>query len=109
MLGVAHRDVARDAFVEAELAEETERRGEPLLAVQPFLLDRLELREVREVGEKCSHAEMLCPGATGYSVRSASAGRIRAADRAGQAASRFASAIAAGTTSTTATAASGGT
>src|ERR1700760_2040258 len=53
-------------------------------------------------------AEILCPGATAHSVRSASAGRIRAADRAGSAASRLARKIAAGTTTSTASRASGG-
>ena len=47
MLGVAGRDVAGDALVEAEAAEQPERRGEPLLAVLPLLLDRVELRQVR--------------------------------------------------------------
>ena len=59
VLGVAHGDVAGDALVEAELAEQPERRREPLLAVQALLLDRVELREEAQVGKQCSHAEIL--------------------------------------------------
>ena len=44
-LGVAGRDVAGDALVEAEAAEQPERGGEALLAVAALLLDRLEGRE----------------------------------------------------------------
>jgi hypothetical protein len=43
--GVAGGDVARHALVEAELAEQPKRRGEPLLAVQALLLDRAVLGE----------------------------------------------------------------
>ena len=39
VLGVADGDVTGDALVEAELAEQAERRGEPLLAVQALGLD----------------------------------------------------------------------
>jgi hypothetical protein len=43
-LGVPGGDVPGNALVEPELAEEAVRRREPLLAVEPFLLDRGELR-----------------------------------------------------------------
>ena len=46
VLGVAGGDVAGDALVEAELAEQPERGGQPLLAVQALLLDGVELRQV---------------------------------------------------------------
>ena len=39
-LGVAHGDVAGDALAEAEAAEDAQRAGELLLAVQALLLDR---------------------------------------------------------------------
>ena len=48
-LGVAGGDVAGDALLEAELAEEPEAGGEALLAVQALLLDGLVLREVPAV------------------------------------------------------------
>ena len=57
-------------------------RRQPLLAVQPLVLDGVERREVAEVGQQCSHAGNVTPQPCGrYSVRSASAGRMRAADR----------------------------
>ena len=59
VLGIAHRDVAGDTLVEPELAEQAERRGEALLAVQPFLLHRVELGEEAQVGKRCGHAEIL--------------------------------------------------
>ena len=46
VLRVACGDVAGDALVEAEAAEQPEGRGEALLAVLPLLLDRRELRQV---------------------------------------------------------------
>ena len=55
VLGIAHGDVAGDAFVEAELAEQAERRREPLLAVQPLLLDGVELGKEGQVGKQGSH------------------------------------------------------
>ena len=64
MLGVARGDVAGDALVEPELAEQAERRGEALLAVQALLLDGVELREEGEVGKRCGHAEILGPRRT---------------------------------------------
>ena len=48
-LGVAGGDVAGDALVEAELAEQPEAGGEALLAVQALLLDGVELRQVPAV------------------------------------------------------------
>ena len=85
VLGIAHGDVAGDALVEAELAEQAERRREPLLAVQPLLLDGVELREGRPGREAVQSCGNLMPGPArpAHSVRSASAGRIRAAERAG--------------------------
>ena len=56
VLRVAHRDVPGHALVEAELAEETERRREPLLAMQPLGLDGVETGGVREVVERRRHA-----------------------------------------------------
>ena len=55
MLGVANGDVTGDAFVEAELAEEPERRRQPLLAVQALGLDGIELRRGREVAQESGH------------------------------------------------------
>ncbi len=43
VLGVAGGDVAGDALVEAEAPEEAERGSEALLAVEPLVLDRVEL------------------------------------------------------------------
>ena len=51
VLGIACGDVAGDPFFEAELAEDPEPRREPLLAVQPFLLDGFEVRQVPAVVE----------------------------------------------------------
>ena len=47
-LGIPCRDVTGDPLVEAEPREETERGGQALLAVQPFVLDGIELRRQRE-------------------------------------------------------------
>ena len=114
VLRIARGDVAGDALVEAELAEQPERRREPLLAVQPLLLDGVELGKEGQVGKQSSHGQILGPvlgrySVGGHSARRASAGRIRAAERAGHAARRLATTTAAGSTSTTATRASGGT
>ena len=38
-LGVAHRDVAGDALAEADAAEDAQRAGQLLLAVQALVLD----------------------------------------------------------------------
>ena len=59
VLGVAHGDVPGDALVEPELAEQAERRGEALLAVQALLLDGVELGKEAQVGKQCGHAEIL--------------------------------------------------
>ena len=59
VLGIAHRDVAGDALVEPELAEQAERRREALLAVQALLLDGVERREEAQIGRHCGHAEIL--------------------------------------------------
>ena len=61
VLGVAHGDVPGDTLVEPELAEQAERRGEALLAVQPFLVHRVELGEEVQVRKHCRHAEILGP------------------------------------------------
>ena len=45
---VAHRDVARDALGEAELAEEPEPGGELFFAVLALGVDRVEHRRLRE-------------------------------------------------------------
>jgi hypothetical protein len=47
-LGIPGRDVASDALVEAEPREEAESGGQTLLAVEPLVLDRIELRGQRE-------------------------------------------------------------
>ena len=56
-LGVAGGDVAGDAFVEAELGEQPERRRQPDLAVLPFLLNRVERGRNRKGELSCCHAE----------------------------------------------------
>ena len=48
-LGVADRDVAGDALAEPEAAEDAQRAGELLLAVQALLLDGLERRRAVEL------------------------------------------------------------
>ena len=50
VLGVAGGDVAGHALVEAELAEEPERGGEALLAVQALVLDGRAARERERLG-----------------------------------------------------------
>src|SRR5437764_7582413 len=47
-LRIPRRDVAGDPLVEAEPREETERGRQTLLAVQPVVLDRVELRRQGE-------------------------------------------------------------
>ena len=47
-LGVAHGDVAGDALAEAEAAEDAQRAGELLLAVEALLLDGVERRRPGE-------------------------------------------------------------
>ena len=48
-LGVAHGDVAGDAFAEPEAPEDAQRAGQLLLAVEPLVLDRLEGRRPGEL------------------------------------------------------------
>ena len=48
-LGVAHGDVAGDAFAEPEAAEDAQRPGELLLAVESLVLDGLEGRRPGEL------------------------------------------------------------
>jgi hypothetical protein len=57
-LRVARGDVTRNAFVESELSEQSERGGEALLAVAPFVLDVVELRELRRDSMR-HHGEIL--------------------------------------------------
>ncbi len=61
VLGVAHGDVPGNTLVEPELPEQTEGRRQALLAVQPFLLHRVELGEEAQVGKRRGHAENLRP------------------------------------------------
>ena len=73
VLGVARRDVAGDALVEAELPEQAERGGEALLAVQALFLDRVERRQVRGEG-------LIVPVSGPWLLRSFGNGRSPACD-----------------------------
>ncbi len=55
VLGIAHGDVAGDALVEPELAEQAERCRQALFAVEALLVDRVELGQEAQVGKQRRH------------------------------------------------------